>query len=1355
MKKEIVSLNRKFVSLENLFCSPLTNDITSPICFIKNDGTLIYVNKSFSKLFKATNKKLTGQNLIEIFPAVYHKKIVSALHSFQKGKTKPVKKISTAFENNKIVWTFFTLRNANKQTDSLAVLGKNILEEKLNLSLPNNDNFYHQVIFSLLKEAVFIHDAETFSFIDVNKAACKMFGYSNKELLNLNIEQLSAGSSPYSQKEAIRFLQKAKKGIPQLFEWKAKRKSGELFWVEADARLLKIEGKKILSVSVSDITERKSVEKLLHDDEMYLDVIIESTNDGILAVDNKGKIIKSNRRFAEMWKIPDNMIKSRNREGMLHFILDQLIDPNQFLDKVKLLYKTPDDDSDVLHFKDGRVFDRYSQSLKSGNKLLGRVWSFRDVTERKKSEQTLLENETKYRELVNNSPDAIAIYSEGKIIFVNNECIRLLHASDKAEMLGQPVMQYVHPESLPLVKERIKKFTAPGIVLPLAEEKFIRLDGSVVDVEVKAMSILYNGKLAVQLIARDISDRKIAEESIKQAELKYRTLFMNANDAIFLMNEDTFVDCNPKTEELFECTRNDILNHKPYEFSPPFQPDKTSSKEKALEKIHNVFAGKPQVFEWTHKKLNGALFYAEVSLNKIEIANKPMLQAIVRDITDRKKALEELNKNKMYLEKAEKIAGFGNWILFLEQNRMAASEGAKLIYGISQNELSFSEVKHIPLPEYRTLLDESLTNLIENNIPYEIEFKIKRQSDGEIRSVYSIAEYDNSTRTVFGIIQDITIRKNTEEAIRNQRRLLRTLIDLIPDAVYVKDLSGKKILANPKDVELCGCETEQEVIGKTDFDLYPEANAKRSYEEEQLVLKEEKSLLNIEGLLIDKYGTEHSLLGSKVPLRNADGIITGIVGINHDITEFKKTQNALKQSEELYRNLINTLPESVTLADRKGNILFSSPKALELYGYSADDSVLGMNIFDFVAEESYETALTNLDLLIKKGQIESSEYTLRKKDGKKFIAEIVASLVESSDPNRMKFLLVSRDITLRKQADKLLQEGEESYHGLFNSVDEAIYIQDETGKFIDVNIGAVKMYGFPREYFIGKNPADLGAEGLNDMNEIILKVNKALAGETQQFEFWAVKSNGTKFLKDVHLTKGKYFGKDVIIATATDITERKQNEEKIITALNEKEVLLKEVHHRVKNNLQAIIFLIEMQNESITDAAIKQFLLELQERARTMSLVYERLYQSEFLSSVEMQPFFEALTSNILHSFSAEKQITSIIDAAGITLDVELAMPCGLIVNELLTNSLKYAFSDKTVSNCSISIEMKVENNFCNLIVKDNGIGLPAVFDWKQADSLGLKLVNLWAGYQLKGKIELNRDNGTSFNISFPLSERK
>jgi len=306
----------------------------------------------------------------------------------------------------------------------------------------------------------------------------------------------------------------------------------------------------VISGMAVDVTDAKKAKESIENSLSILRSTLESTTDGILVVNKNGKVESFNQNFLKMWNIPASIAKTEDDTSLVNFVLNQLSKPEDFLKKVKYLYTHPEEDSfDILEFKDGRVFERYSHPQKQDEKIIGRVWSFRDNTERKTTNKKLNEN-----------------------------------------------------------------------------------------------------------------------------KLKYKTLFDTANDAIFLMKEDRFIDCNSKTLEMFGCSQEEIIGKTPSRFSPTRQPDGSNSEEKVLELINKALSGTPMFFEWKHCKLDGTLFDAEVSLNMFEVNNEIMIQAIVRDITDRKRsellqdavykisqaANAALDLNHLYTEIHKTISGFIN-----------------------------------------------------------------------------------------------------------------------------------------------------------------------------------------------------------------------------------------------------------------------------------------------------------------------------------------------------------------------------------------------------------------------------------------------------------------------------------------------------------------------------------------------------------------------------------------------------------------------------------------------------------------------------------------------------------------------
>ena len=267
-------------------------------------------------------------------------------------------------------------------------------------------------------------------------------------------------------------------------------------------------------------------------------------------------------------------------------------------------------------------------------------------------------------------------------------------------------------------------------------------------------------------------------------------------------------------------------------------------------------------------------------------------------------AKEELQKSEMRLQKAQAIAHVGNWELDLSRGTMWGSDEALRIYGLNQetHEIPFEFARKVPVPGFRSMLDEALDRLLKYNEPYDIEFKLKRENDGEIRWVHSKAELifetDGEQVKVAGVLQDITDRKNSEEAVKHERRTLRTLIDNLPNQIYVKDKECRKMIANKADVENIGKTKESEVLGKTDIELFPGLIGERGYADDNKIIRTGKPIFDLEEEFINAEGIKRWLLTTKIPLRDKDGNITGLVGIGHDITERKEIVEELIRAKE-------------------------------------------------------------------------------------------------------------------------------------------------------------------------------------------------------------------------------------------------------------------------------------------------------------------------------------------------------------------------------------------------------------------------------------------------------------------------
>lgn len=324
---------------------------------------------------------------------------------------------------------------------------------------------------------------------------------------------------------------------------------------------------------------------------------------------------------------------------------------------------------------------------------------------------------------------------------------------------------------------------------------------------------------------------------------------------------------------------------------------------------------------------------------------------------------------------------------------------------------------------------------------------------------------------------------------------------------------------------------------------------------------------------------------------------------------------------------------------------------------------------------------------------------------------------------------------------------------ILDAADVGICVTNDQGRFVRVNKAYCAIYGYSEQELIGQPFTIVLPENIHKYAETLHR--EYLAGETEESngEWQVLDKQGNQ--KDVYVTAGRLTtedGQQYKITTVTDVTERKQDVRKLTQALDEKDSYAREIHHRVKNNINIISGLLYLQAEKVKDRPFVYDLFhESISRIKSLSLIHEQLYRNDNYTSINLKEYVHSLVGNVESTFRDKAQQISIIqEISAIPLDVDKAIACGLVINEVLTNSFKYAFPvDKNLSSAQIRIQAYAEDEAMHIIINDNGVGLPAEFDLEKSNSLGFQLIaNLTR--QLNGKLELSSREGTKMHLQFP-----
>ena len=619
-----------------------------------------------------------------------------------------------------------------------------------------------------------------------------------------------------------------------------------------------------------------------------------------------------------------------------------------------------------------------------------------------------------------------------------------------------------------------------------------------------------------------------------------------------------------------------------------------------------------------------------------------------------------------------------------------------------------------------------------------------------------ISDNKGNPKKVMGVITDVTPLHKTSVALKYSEERYYELFEIINDMIITMDLEGNFTSMNPAAEKLIGYKFEDLPNRKMASYLSPRTG-KLAFENIKAKLKGEKANTIYEVDVVNKDGS-YTTLEINSQLRYKDGKPYEIFGIARNVTDRKKANEALTKSEERYRGIVENAYDSIIIVDMEGKALSVNPAAEKMFGYPPGE-LLGKNLKEYLSDESKKIAAINTEKKLKEEKLRSIyEVDFRNKDGS-FTSLEVNIHFRYKDGVPFETIGIGRNITERKKASEELKKSETKYKQIFENAPLGIMTADIEGNLIEINPTLLQLLGSQsleqtRNINVLTFPPLIKA-GFVAAFKRCIKSGKEVTVESSYTSKWGVQLEAKIYVKPRKDQKGKVVGFQTIVE---DISEQKKADRKIKSALAEKEILIREIHHRVKNNMQVIISLINMQTYNSKDKQMNSKLKELQQRVRTMSIIHEDLYRSDDLAKINFEEYLNKLAENILQIYPCEFKIDLKFDIANIFLDINTAIPCGLIVNELLTNSFKHAFPEKwrekqKKKKFEIYIEFRSTKNHYCMVVGDNGIGISENNNNSKKDTLGLELVTILVG-QMRGTMTKVNKNGTRYKIEIEKNGR-
>lgn len=637
------------------------------------------------------------------------------------------------------------------------------------------------------------------------------------------------------------------------------------------------------------------------------------------------------------------------------------------------------------------------------------------------------------------------------------------------------------------------------------------------------------------------------------------------------------------------------------------------------------------------------------------------------------------------------------------------------------------------------------------------------------------------------LIKDVTEHLLARKTIEQSEEDYKNLIKYSPDGVFIHDERGWVVFVNISGCKMVGIKSLAEVKNKSIFEyITPEYHHVIRAQKENLKKGDRYPFINVKVKRPDNKIIEVELKPVSFVFKGKKATLTVVHDITfqrklelerlraqiaeeanktllEEIAERKKVENELRISKDRHKAIFNQAYIGIAQENIEGRFLNVNDQVCEIMGYSKEE-LYKKTFLDITHNDDLTKSRACLRTFFN-GEVERA--TLEKrfihKNGSIIYANVTMALVKDSQGKASYFVSVFEDITEKKRAQEQIINQTAKISAIFHNSSHLICTINK--KFILTSFN--ENFANLSEAIFGIRPVlNLNLLKLYEEIPLIFKkkdfdyaVNihkEALKGISHKSENMVMDSKQNVFwfetyLDPVLLPDGSI---EEISYISHDITEKKITEKQIIQSLKEKEVLLKEVHHRVKNNLQVVSSILNLQSSYVKDINTLNILKESQNRIKTMAFIHEGLYQTKDFSSIKFSEYVEKLAQNIMSSYMApNKNIKLRLDVEDVFLNLDLAITCGLIINELASNSLKHGFSGKRKEG-ELFIGLCKKNEQVTLVLSDDGLGFSEKVDYMNTDTLGLQLV-MTLVEQIDGDIKLEKTPLTKYTIIFNLKENK
>jgi PAS domain S-box-containing protein len=994
-------------------------------------------------------------------------------------------------------------------------------------------------------------------------------------------------------------------------------------------------------------------------------------------------------------------------------------------------------------------------------------------------------------------PVAIILFDNSQIYFLNKRAIDIFEIpqSKLKELHKFTLFQFLDKNLHKLVK-RNNTLLLEGAQLFAAEREFTNYNGKKIVIEASSNSVFYQGRKVIQTVFEEISKRKSVASASEMARDLLHKISANSIDVIFHF---TFVP-HLQMKFISDSSRN-VLGFSPTELyaNPDILKTHVHPEDRHLLvltksdylKIKKEEREKKIVLRFTHKE--GKVKHLELAVNPLYEKDKELVGLIgnMRDITERWETealmLETKSKFDLITNNGNDIIAFYSY--YPEEKYMYVSPNIKKILGYEAQMLlddkSFFTNRLVGNKEDFLKSEKLLRDWQKKSVKknYHFAFKIFN-NDGEERwlenSLVPISNDKGKIEFFINILRDVTEQKEADIEIENQYINYRNLLDNSPVAYVIHD-HGVCLYVNKALMKLFKLKSKNQVLGKFGIDFFEEedrikaiSRLKEVYENKKDAKLHNYVIKDIEGSPI-----EVDIKSVLIKFNNKDCVLSLVNNLSEQrqrerekvkafITETtnRQLQKEIRERQEVEKNLIEKTAHLSSILESSNHLIWTVNNKLQVTSFNQNFYNVVKQLHGISIQPGYK-----IDEHLKKNRqqyidfwyplyaeaFQGKKMEFEKEDlqGKKIYRQVFLNPIYNEDNIITEISCIAHDITDSKIYEQKLLNQTGKLTAIFDSSHHYIWTIDRDEKLTSFNKNYFDLITglYNTKPYVGLE-LDRGVlSNDQEYNELLrIHYEKAFNGQATSFEIETTDKDYKHVYLEIFLNP--IFENDKVVEVsgiAHNITEKKHVQQRMELSLKEKEILLREVHHRVKNNMQVISSILNLQSSYVSDEYALTLLKESQNRIKTMAYIHESLYQNKSFTSVNFSEYVHTLVNNIVqsYSYSAEK-IKLDIHVEKVHLSLDSSIPAGLIINELVTNSIKHAFPGNRQG--TITFNLRCENKLVFLELKDDGVGFAEGIDFRNSHSLGLQLVNTLIE-QIDADLSFNsgHDSGTEVVVSFKM----